>query len=763
MTVRTTGLRPARHRTLLAAVVALATVAGACAMPIGPRPPAPTTTTVAPAPRADYDVLAGVEQLYVIGALEGDELVVESDGTVVERGRADRLGSWAVRELEQGRTYDVVNRTSGDRRRVRILVADEHPGPEFYGATRLREGLNYVPMRDGITLAATVRPPIGQSLSNGPFPTLIEYSGYQIAAPNDPVANRLATALGLPTDPLSPTGETDLGGILMRMAGYAVVSVQIRGSGCSGGESDLFDLPTSLDGYDIVETVAAQSWVRRGQVGMVGISFSGFSQLAVAATRPPSLAAIAPFSYAGSLYDIAHPGGIFNNGFARSWMAERVRNARPAPDPGALAYANELVRRDPVCRANQRLRLQTRDGDGIIRSQDTYVADYERRDFRRAMARIDVPTFASLQFEDEETSAYALLDAATILGANDRVWLNVSNGHHNDSVTPETITELFEFLDIYVARRVPEPKLLVTLLSDLVFGDGSVRPPLPAFAPNLREAQRAFEARPRVRVLLELPRGSKSGANLGSRWTFRADAFPLPDSTERTFFLADGGRLVDTPGADAVAEYRPDPAARRDTTIELGGSGFVWEQVPEGNGVGFVTEPLESDLVALGPVGASIHLSSSAADTDLGLTLSEVRPDGTEQLVGVGVQRASARQVDPARATPTLPAFTQLTRLPLEAGVTEVPVQILPLGHVLRAGSRLRLSISAVGGDHERWAFDSVDPDGGLTTNRVHLGATHPSSITLTVVERSGYPASPLPCPSAGKPCRPWVPAANGG
>lgn len=763
MTGMSSRRRHAHIRALIATSVALVAVAGACAVPMGPSVPTPPTTTAPPAPRADYDVLGGVEQLYVIGALEGDELAIEVDGVTVATGRADRLGSFVVRELEQGRTYDVVNRTSGDRRAVRILVEHEHPDASFYSATRMRSGLNYVPMRDGITLAATVRPPIGQSLADGPFPTLIEYSGYQVAAPNDPVVNKIATALGLPADPLSPTGETDVGGLLMRLAGYAVVSVQIRGSGCSGGEADLFDLPTRLDGYDIVETVAAQRWVRHGHVGLVGISFSGFSQLGVAATRPPSLAAMAPLSYTGSLYDIAHPGGIFNDGFARSWMAERVRNARPAPDPGALAYANELVRRDPICRANQRLRLQTRDGDDIIRSQDTFVADYERRDFRRFMSQIEVPTFASLQFEDEETSAYALLDAETILGANDRVWLNVSNGHHNDSVTPETITELFEFLDIYVARRPPEAKLLVTLLTDLIFGDGSVRPPLPTFSPTLNAARANFEARPRVKVLLELPRGSKSGANTGSRWSFRADSFPVPGSVERTWYLGDGGTLSDAPGEAAVAEYRPDPSARRNTTIGLGASGFSWEQVPTGNGVGFVTDVLSEDVVALGPVGASIQLSSSATDTDLGLTLSEVRPDGSEMLVGVGVQRASAREVDPARSSATVPAFTQRTRIPLDGSITEVPVQILPLGHVLRAGSRLRLSISAVGGDHERWAFDAVDPDGGVTTNRVHLGGATPSSITLTVLPRTGYPASLLPCPSAGKPCRAWVPASNGG
>ena len=127
----------------------------------------------------------------------------------------------------------------------------------------------------------------------------------------------------------------------------------------------------------------------------------------------------------------------------------------------------------------------------------------------------------------------------------------------------------------------------------------------------------------------------------------------------------------------------------------------------------FVSQPLTEDMVVLGPAAANISLSSSAPDTDLGLTLGEVRPDGTEIRVSTGVQRASMRNVDPARSTATRPAFTLDEHRPLLPGVNVVPVQILPVAHVFRAGSRIRLTIAAVGGDREEWRYDSVDPDGG--------------------------------------------------
>ena len=64
----------------------------------------------------------------------------------------------------------------------------------------------------------------------------------------------------------------------------------MRGTGCSGGVFDVFNLAQMADGYDIVEIVAAQDWVLNGAPGMVGLSYSGITQLYVGATNPPHLA-----------------------------------------------------------------------------------------------------------------------------------------------------------------------------------------------------------------------------------------------------------------------------------------------------------------------------------------------------------------------------------------------------------------------------------------------------------------------------------------
>ena len=119
----------------------------------------------------------------------------------------------------------------------------------------------------------TVRLPSGKTFDDGPFPTLVEYSGYQVAAPHD----LLSTIVDNRPDPLAPASSTAVGSLIAPLLGFAVVSVQMRGSGCSGGAFGLFDLPTTYDGYDAIETVAAQDWVKGGKVGMAGISFSGIT------------------------------------------------------------------------------------------------------------------------------------------------------------------------------------------------------------------------------------------------------------------------------------------------------------------------------------------------------------------------------------------------------------------------------------------------------------------------------------------------------
>jgi uncharacterized protein len=167
-----------------------------------------------------------------------------------------------------------------------------------------------------------------------------------------------------------------------------------------------------------------------------------------------------------------------------------------------------------------------------------------------------------------------------------------------------------------------------------------------------------------------------------------------------------------------------------------------------------------------GPSSLDLWLRSSARDTDLQVTLSEVRPDGRETYVQNGWLRASHRKLDARRSTATDPVPTHLRRdaRPLPKGrFVLVRVPIFPVAHAFRAGSRIRVTIEATGGDRPRWRFQTVDK--GRTTNAAALGGARASKLVLPVVPGATAQGTPLPAPTAlrGEPDRAYVAASNGG
>ncbi len=717
----------------------------------------------------------------MLGAKPGQRLVLkDASGRVLRTGRADRFGSKVFRRLAPGPGYTVHRRT-GRSRRFRVLRPGENPRRGFYQRTELKQGLNYVTVRDGVELAMTVRLPEGKTLADGPFPTFIEYSGYQIAAPGN-LLSSIVSGGGGPPNPLVPATATAVGSAIGPLLGFAVVSVQMRGSGCSGGAFDLFGYPTTYDGYDAVETVAAQDWVRGRKVGMAGVSFSGITQLFTAGTRPPHLAAVAPLSVTDDLYNgTGYPGGIFNNGFAKTWGKDRMEDARPAPR-GGQPYARALVRRgDRHCADNQRLRLQT---PNLIEEQKRtpYRAPVffaERSPGRWLSRAARVPIFLVGQFQDEQTGGH-FPNALSALNGRPRVWLSMQNGVHVDSLGPSTITRWAEFLKLYVANEVPRIPPLVLALSGELYrfladaGAAPVQQSRLAGLPSAAAARAVFERDPRVRLLMDNGAGPQGPGSIGATWELEYSAWPPKQVRPGRYYLRAKGALGRRPANKSAARYRPDPRARPEQTLAGEGEEDAWKAQPPYDwapiaarkGLGFVSSPLTRDLVVAGPSSLDLYLKSSARDTDLQVTLSEVRPDGNETYVQNGWLRASQRKLDPSRSTVLNPYPTHLKSdaAPLPRGrYALVRVPLFPVAHAFRAGSRVRVTIEAPGGDRPRWDFDTIDR--GRTQNTIALGGARASSLVLPVVRGATARGTPLPAPTAlrGQPSRAYSPASNGG
>lgn len=110
-------------------------------------------------------------------------------------------------------------------------------------------------------------------------------------------------------------------------AGYVVVNADLRGWGRSEGVGDLFSPQEGFDYHDLIEWAAAQPW-STGRVGLTGVSYLAVSQWAAAATQPPHLEAICPWEGFTSLWDVARPGGVREDGLMVVWT-HGTRRSRP--------------------------------------------------------------------------------------------------------------------------------------------------------------------------------------------------------------------------------------------------------------------------------------------------------------------------------------------------------------------------------------------------------------------------------------------------
>ncbi|WP_410012795.1 CocE/NonD family hydrolase [Sodalis sp. C49] len=98
-------------------------------------------------------------------------------------------------------------------------------------------------------------------------------------------------------------------------AGYAAIRVDMRGAGDSDGlMNDEYTAQEWADACEVIAWIAAQPWCA-GAVGMIGISWSGFNALQIAALRPPALKAIVTACSTDDRYadDMHYMGGVLLN------------------------------------------------------------------------------------------------------------------------------------------------------------------------------------------------------------------------------------------------------------------------------------------------------------------------------------------------------------------------------------------------------------------------------------------------------------------
>jgi hypothetical protein len=706
-----------------------------------------------------FTARGSMDQAYVTGATPGQKLtLIDKQGKKVDSKKVSELGGVVFRKVEPGGGYTIKG-GSETSKRFKVLTTRPKPqDPSIYDQSIPSSGYGYLTTRDGTQLAINVYPPTVPG--PGPYPTLVEYSGYGYAKPGG--------------------GESSIQQIVGAL-GFAVVDVNMRGTGCSGGSFDFFEPAQGLDGYDVIETVARQPWVLNHKPGMMGISYGGISQLFVARNRPPSLAAIAPLSLLDQTQTTLYPGGILNTGFALNWAEERVHDAEPAGPDGGQSWAYEQIQNgDTICKDNQQLHPEAVDLLAKVKRNSTYkpkVADPLAP--LTFVHKINVPTFVACQWTDEQTGGHCPTLAGAFTGT-DRKWFTFTNGTHIDSLDPETFNKWYDFLELYVAQRKPSPDPVQVVGAPVVYQvamgiSGVTLPPDPIqLEPDYASALAAFEALPPIRILFDNGAGGQPGHPYpGFEQSF--SRFPAPHTKGRSFYLADDGKMSGKPPKQGAADsFKLNQAARPPTDFTgdtaAGTDGlwtatppYNWTQNPAGTAASYLTAPLKSNTTVLGAGALQAWVRSSKPDVDLQVTVSEVRPDGKETFVQGGWLKAAARKLDRDKSTKLEPVLSlrKSDLAPMPHGeFAKLTIPLYYQGHAYRAGSQIRITVSAVDGDQPIWAF--ADAVGKGAKIEVAHSPEMPSRLLLPVVGGVDVPTGLPPCPGLrGEPCRDYLAYAN--
>ena len=421
------------------------------------RPLTPTgrrSTTVRRRRRRPSTVAPGVEMVTVTGAEPGHDLtLVDDEGQKLLTLTTDDVGQAHFAYVpESYLTYQ-----TGEGGSLPTGAGDElEPGTY----TIRDESADPVAVSDDVRGAGTRRPPRRVALRRpgGRRRLRLRHHARRRAAQHQRAAARARsrTARTPPSSSTPATGRptptpAEPGSLIAGPLGYATVGVNMRGTGCSGGVFDVFNPAQQADGYDVVETIARQPWVLHNEVGMVGLSYSGITQLYVASTQPPSLAAITPA--------LGHRR-LVADGLARGHVQQRLHRAVAGrAQPAVRGRRHGLGAPTRIDAGDEHLRGATR----CIRSQNPDFGDVHpgareppgrRRQPRPRSARAGhrgarLPDRGLAGRADRAAASPTMLDDFT---STDQERFMLFNGRHPDGYTPLVLTRWFEFLELYVRR-----------------------------------------------------------------------------------------------------------------------------------------------------------------------------------------------------------------------------------------------------------------------------------------------------------------------
>jgi putative CocE/NonD family hydrolase len=582
------------------------------------------------------------------------------------------------------------------------------PQPAIYGSA---SDLDLpVTMSDGTILRADVYYPTTKPGSStpatGPFPVLLQQTPYGKAF--------IAYASAL--------ASTNIDYFVDR--GYIVVISDVRGTGDSGGDFDLFDPVQSTDGATMARWAAALPH-SDGRVGLFGESYMGINQFqTVAAAGPQSpIKAIFPIIAGNDLFaDTVTQGGLPDVEFSAAYVAllgglnlsnpvlQPLVEAAQSENPALLAAA--LLRLTPVEAAHSstfvsflHLLLNVETGQGPGAFDDSYWAARSPAHDLAAVVADHIPAFLvggwNDLFQAGEPLNYAELQnlydgrpQTAAMTADQPVtpryqllmgpWMHVTTGTGVNLSAVE-----LEWFDTWLLHQNTPLATTTTPLHLEELNSGKW----------VDAAQWPLPAAPATPLYLGVGRTGSDAISTNDG--------ALTSTAPKT---AAGSDLVTYDGVSSPCDVQTDQWGAGAIALGLNSLGATnpcdTNDVTLGSGPGaltYTTAPFTSDEVVGGPIDATLYVASTSPDTELAATVEAVSPSGQSLPLTSGALLGSQRALSPTLTWSGADGFPLMPVHPLSAAsvraivpgqITREDIQIFPTFAAIPARWRLRVTIT---------------------------------------------------------------------
>ena len=577
----------------------------------------------------------------------------------------------------------------------------------------------YVEVRDGTKLAVDVHLPSSQE-SDETYPAILVLTPYY---------RRFALADGHRTNIDScPTIAFYRDMFVPR--GYALVAVDVRGSGASFGCRDGFRSPKErLDHHDIADWVAGQSWCT-GRIGATGISYPGAASDFLASTNHTAVKAVAPlFAVWDTWGNHLYPGGILLTCVTKNYgeMALSLDQDRRELIPSYAYFKNDdLAGPAPVD--------DDPNGKMLAQALHEHKANFDMQDFVQQLRFRDAGLTDNPDYSPACISPYnyANRDADT-----STAYYSISGWMDGGGYSTGTIQR-------YMWLQNPETRLM------LGPWDHGARAHVSPWRPDNKPQQpivgaavlRFFD---KHLMLLNTEIDGEKPVHyytMGAEMWRAAENWPLAHDPV-IMFPADGNSLSsDAPEEkDGTDEYQADYACgtgghtRYDRLYIQNVETYYddWDE-RENDMLSYTGEPLNADTEVTGHPSVDLHFACSERDCCFFIYVSDVTPEGKSVYVTEGVFRALHRKPgdNPVDIPPTGPTHSfklEDTELLVPGEPTFASFELLPTSYLFRKGHLIRLSLAASDSDH----FTRI-PDGRPPKITLYRNRNQPSQLMLPVV-----------------------------